>query len=351
MRLQFDELCKQLLTAAFAPADRVERNAELDAPDAQKVDLLIEPRPEGDALRARAGLPGRLFGEGPCHVEHFSAAPPTDAALESVRKLLTARRRAPGMRSWLLSAGRPDAAIADLGFMPQPGGLAGVYRLPPGWATGLVVLSELPEGPDTLLLRLLGRRSTFRAALRELVALPAGAWAREVALPVLARLRIEARAATVKGEAMSDEEEALMTTGEQLYQEWLQRTREEGRVEALRAAEQRFHELEHHIREEARAALRAAEQHFREEEARIREEGRVEALRAAEQRFHEEERRIREEGRAESERGLRSAVEALCEVLGVELDDARRAELEGMGFAELGALCAALKQQRRWPGP
>jgi hypothetical protein len=213
MRLQFDELCKQLLTAAFAPADRVARNAELEAPDAQKVDLLIE----------------------------------------SVRKLLTARRKTPPMRSWLLSAGRPDTAMAELGFLPDASGASGVYRLLPGWATGLVVLSELPEGPDTLLFRLLGRGPTFRAALRELAALPLGSWLREVALPILMRLRLEARQSRVEGDTMSDEAEALMATGEQLYQEWEQRTREQGRIEALREAEQRYQELEQRIREQGRA--------------------------------------------------------------------------------------------------
>jgi hypothetical protein len=229
MRLRFDELFKQLLTAAFAPEDRVDRNAELAAPDAQKVDLRVEPRPEGADNRARAGLLGRLLGEGPCQLEHFSEAPSLGEVLEAVRKLLTERRGdAVEVHLWLLCAGRPDAALAALGFAPRPGELTGVYRLPPGWATGLAVLSELPPRPETLLLRLLGRGATFRAALVELAALPPGAWLRRVAGPVLTRLRFAAQAAKLEGEAMSDEEVALMTTGEQLYQEWEQRTREQG---------------------------------------------------------------------------------------------------------------------------
>src|SRR5687768_776526 len=58
------------------------------------------------------------------------------------------------------------------------------------------------------------------------------------------------------------------------------------------------------------------------------------------------------EGRAEGKaEGLRTAVTALCEVLGVALGPARRARLEAMGVGELEALCDALKQTRRWPGP
>jgi Uma2 family endonuclease len=61
------------------------------------------------------------------------------------------------------------------------------------------------------------------------------------------------------------------------------------------------------------------------------------------------------QGRAEGEargraEGLRTAVLALCEVLGVAVDERRRAELGRMGVAELESLCDALKRRRRWPG-
>jgi hypothetical protein len=55
----------------------------------------------------------------------------------------------------------------------------------------------------------------------------------------------------------------------------------------------------------------------------------------------------RAEGKAE---GLRTAVGDLCELLGIALGAARRAQLEAMGVDELEALRQALKQPRRWPG-
>jgi hypothetical protein len=234
MRLRFDELFKQLLTAAFAPEDRVERNAELAAADAQKVDVRLEPRPEGAANRARAGLLGRFVSEGPCQLEHFSEAPSLGEVLEAVRKLSTERRGGTvDVRLILICAGRPDEAIASLGFAPVPGEMAGVYRLPPGWATGMAVLSELPRRPETLLLRLLGRGTTFRLALVELAALPPGSWVRLVAGPILTRLRFAVQAAKLEGVTMNEEEAALMAAGDRLYQEWEQRTLEQGLNQGL----------------------------------------------------------------------------------------------------------------------
>jgi hypothetical protein len=71
---------------------------------------------------------------------------------------------------------------------------------------------------------------------------------------------------------------------------------------------------------------------------KLREEGMREGLRAAE---------------AEAMReGLRTAygrVEDLCEVLGVELTDERKAHLAGLDLAGLEALRRHLKTHRAWP--
>jgi Putative restriction endonuclease len=54
----------------------------------------------------------------------------------------------------------------------------------------------------------------------------------------------------------------------------------------------------------------------------------------------------RAEGKAE---GLRQAVVALCDVLGIALTPTRRAGLDAMGAGELAALCEVLRRERRWP--
>ena len=61
------------------------------------------------------------------------------------------------------------------------------------------------------------------------------------------------------------------------------------------------------------------------------------------------------EGKAEGEvegkaAALRELIPELCQLLGIELDPARRAQLEASGLAELQALNRALLSQRAWPG-
>ena len=48
------------------------------------------------------------------------------------------------------------------------------------------------------------------------------------------------------------------------------------------------------------------------------------------------------------QRGLRQAVEALCDVLGIELTTARRDELATLDAAKLTMLLARLRERRRW---
>ncbi len=64
--------------------------------------------------------------------------------------------------------------------------------------------------------------------------------------------------------------------------------------------------------------------------------------------------RAREEGRREAEQQradvLRETVADLCEAYGVALDEARRAQLQGLDLAALEGLRVQLRRDRRWPG-
>jgi hypothetical protein len=91
---------------------------------------------------------------------------------------------------WVISSGRPDSGIEGLRFRPLTGWPSGIYEAPPLLWTRIVVVSELPGGRDTLLLRLLGARAVLKKAILELQALPAEAPERMLALPILVRLRL-----------------------------------------------------------------------------------------------------------------------------------------------------------------
>jgi hypothetical protein len=72
---------------------------------------------------------------------------------------------------WVISSGRPRSDIEGLWLRPMSGWPPGFYEGPPLLWTRLVVVSELPAGRDTLLLRLLGANRVLKQAIAELKAL------------------------------------------------------------------------------------------------------------------------------------------------------------------------------------
>lgn len=62
--------------------------------------------------------------------------------------------------------------------------------------------------------------------------------------------------------------------------------------------------------------------------------------------YEDGEEKGREKGREE---GLRRGIEAVCELLGIELSAARKGELDALDTPALTALLAQLRAERRWP--
>jgi hypothetical protein len=91
--------------------------------------------------------------------------------------------------------------------------------------TRLVVVSELPVTPDTLLLRLLGAGQVLQQAIAELKALRAEDPARSLALPLLVRLRLEIP--TDPAQRTDDDQEFLMQT-QDIVETWRQEAIQEG---------------------------------------------------------------------------------------------------------------------------
>ena len=92
-------------------------------------------------------------------------------------------------------------------------------------ARWLVVVSELPVGPDTLLLRLLGAGQVLQQAIAELKALRTEDPARSLALPLLVRLRLEIP--TDPAQRTDDDQEFLMQT-QDIVETWRQEAIQEG---------------------------------------------------------------------------------------------------------------------------
>jgi hypothetical protein len=104
------------------------------------------------------GLLGRITA-GPSTLEFFHNTPSGDEFAGCLikhgefRHFLSLRKAPPAIPTqWVISSGRPESGIEGLSLRPMNGWPSGMYEGPPLLWTRLVVVSELPVTPDTLLL-------------------------------------------------------------------------------------------------------------------------------------------------------------------------------------------------------
>jgi hypothetical protein len=199
-----DQLIKAILTAALRRAGKAEAEVVVPSAPEQRIDVYSEPDPALSGELSQMGLLGELAAA-PALFESFSDAVRVRDLRACLRKQYTwhheqerAARAAAGQVGdddadpparvpfpalVILSAGRPKTVLELFRFMPAGDG---VYALAPGLAVSLVVLAELPRTPATVLVRL-GSARTRRAAAEEILAMPAAAWEKRIAVPFMVK--------------------------------------------------------------------------------------------------------------------------------------------------------------------
>lgn len=241
MRHRSDQLAKNLLRDALSRAASAETEVEVMA-ETQRIDVYSVPDPARAAERSQMGLLGELAAE-PSLFEAFRNTP----GLREVRRCVTKQhvwhgeleRRAraaggsPGDPSpvnvpfpalVVIGPGRPETALAAYGCSAAR---PGVHHAVWGLQMRVLVLAELPRTRETLLLRLLGSGRLLREALDDFAALPADAWERSVATPILVHFRL---ASQVPDED-EDEEDEMGAEITAWFEDWQRRMKTEVRVE------------------------------------------------------------------------------------------------------------------------
>ncbi len=291
----FDLLAKGLLEAGLSPACDVSLQVPV-TPDTRYADAVVMPRPEAAALLASRGLLGRL-GMAPAVIEPFSRAPDErDVHLCVARASLLRAERGIAFALWVIAPRAPQRVIEGWRLHRARGEPRGVWCGASPLAPSMVETSALPRTRDTLLLRLMGRDAVFRDALRDVTALPEDAWERAFVPRLILRVRRSLRRMGADGTPV---------------EEWM-----------------RFAEIDPEADALIDSLLAAQEARGRAEgEARGRAEGEA-------------------RGRADA---LRVSVLAMCEVLDVALDNARRASIAAAGGDELAAMLDTLRRTRALP--
>jgi hypothetical protein len=245
-----DRLCKQFLLESLDPVSQVAVHMTVAPQDDQYVDNFCVPRPDPPPPRSVAYLgPLREMVRETCMIESSSRPPSIRDIDNNQRKQLNLQRQlikenkgryVERPRLWLVSVGYPRDAIKNFGFLPSQGWPRGFHETVAWARTGLVVLSELADTPETLALPLLGSKSQRKAAMKELVEIAPTDAIRRPLLDIVARVRYFIEQATdVEVDA---EERAIMTElgkqWEKYKADFVRRTQEEVRAEFRREGDE-----------------------------------------------------------------------------------------------------------------
>jgi len=242
MQNRDDLFIKAVLATAMTRAGKAETEVEVVPAGAQRIDVYSEPDPALAGELADMGMLGELGAE-PTMFEPFSDTPALRQMRACLRKQLVwhheLERRAriaagdladddaepPGPVPFpvllILSPGRPETVLDVYRFeLVRPG----VYAVASGWAVRLVVLAELPRTRATVLMRLGGEK--LRAeAIAEILQMPADAWERKTAEPLLVKFDL------TPSPGASPEETMHLAEIQQQVEEARQKLRDEGRQE------------------------------------------------------------------------------------------------------------------------
>ncbi len=247
MQKPYDVMAKGLLEGALQGPCEVRVESQVVA-DARSMDTVVVPDPRRRDELLQRGLVGEIAAE-PSVIEAFHDPPDLAEADECLLKVialhlrqlaawksLPAEQRGPTPsrpRLWLLSAGDPEGMRAAWTMTSMPGWPSGCYWVGNVLGPLVVVIPALPRRRDTLLLRLLGKGDTLRAAYEDLRALPDDAWERGVLAPLLTLLRNDLPRMGL-GEYDPKEDTMRYQEAVEIYQREKAETRAEGLREGLR---------------------------------------------------------------------------------------------------------------------
>jgi hypothetical protein len=238
-RFIHDKFAKDYLEELLKDYGEVKASEKVSG-EIKEIDVLFTPAKQQTSKLQILGLLGRL-AENPAIIEPYRNPASSDEICDCILKLLevkaSLRREAKANKIklqeseipklWILTPTISETRLSSFGTIQKEGWLSGVHFLADAMRSAIVAIHQLPQTPETLWLRLLGRGSVQSQAIIELQALPLDHPYQKATLELVYNLRENLR---VNQELETDDRELIMRL-EPLYQRNREQAKEEGREE------------------------------------------------------------------------------------------------------------------------
>ena len=202
-RFPHDEFAKGFLESLLSPFGEVQTSAKISS-EVREVDLFfqpdlaIQPIPELGLLGKIAQTdfvlepfrnPPTIFQIRACMGKLFDLHANLIRAAKRTRQPEPSNLDLPML--WMLTPTLSQPLLAEFcSMLSTEFSPTGLYLLPSGMKTGIIVIHQLPKTPETLWLRLLGRERVQSNAITEVAALPLSHPYRQDALSWLGNLKV-----------------------------------------------------------------------------------------------------------------------------------------------------------------
>jgi hypothetical protein len=206
-----DQFAKDLLESLLSPFGKVGSNRKISS-EVREIDLCFFPYPE-PINSLSLGLLSKLASIGAAFeplvlsgVEVFRNPASADEIRSCMAKLFDLhtelnrqanREKKPKLdeysltRLWILTPTLAATTLESFGAITDVERWRdGVYLMPPGCKTGIIVIHQLPKTPDTLWLRILGKGKVQQKAIEEINRLDLNNPYRQNALILLSQLQL-----------------------------------------------------------------------------------------------------------------------------------------------------------------
>jgi hypothetical protein len=245
-RFIHDQFAKDYLEELLSPYGQVQAPRRVSG-EARQIDVWFSPKPEAQITPEILGLLGR-FATTPSIFEPFRNPATSDEICDCLLKLLEirgelqreAKRNKTKLKTteepylWILTPTASAKILSGFSATLKPDWLPGIHFLPKLLRIAIVAIHQLPQTPETLWLRLIGRGSIQKQAIDELETLEANNPFRSRALELLYNLQQNLKANPEEQE--QDDRELIMRLAP-LYQQDRELAKQEGEKRGLQQGE------------------------------------------------------------------------------------------------------------------
>ncbi|MFB2879047.1 DUF4351 domain-containing protein [Floridanema aerugineum] len=247
-RFVYDQFAKQYLEELLTPLGSVKMSRDVTA-EVREIDVLFVPQNQNENIIKTLGLLGKIAAT-TAIIEPFRNPVSSDNICSCIGKLFDFNAESNRVsnreekqlvsgdrpRLWILTPTLSKPILDSFGANLELENFGeGVYFLPPAFRTTIVVIHQLPNTPETLWLRLLGKGNVQKSAIAQFNSLPNTTPFKDSVLELLSNLFaiLEAR------QDLDSEDRELIMQLSPLYLERIQDANQQGIEQGIEQGIQR----------------------------------------------------------------------------------------------------------------